>query len=462
MTPKTLLIIGYGLEGRSAYEYFRKDFEKVIILDESDHPKFDLPDGVEFVSAKVDDYNFAGVDMIFRTPAVDPRRIKADGQQIWDESTRQSVDGMPKIWSSVNEFFSVCPTKHIIGVTGTKGKGTTATLIFQMLTKSGVKAHLGGNIGVPVLDLLSKISPDDVVVLELSSFQLWDFVGAPEVAVMLKVEPEHLDVHTNYEDYKKAKSNLFKNMNDGLLVYYPEGQDVPSLVAASKLPKLPYLMSDNPESCVVNDDKFTIEGQPICSTSNMKLIGRHNYENICAAVTSTWFYSQNILAIQGIIKSYRGQPYRMQDIGTISTPSITFYNDAISGVPTAAIAAMHAVDGPKIMLMGGKDRGIDLEPMVAEAGEAGVVGVVLTGETAVALEKMFIAKGYSPESILNLGMVRMDVVVPESIRLAKSLNAISIILSAGCSSFDLYRDYTDRGDQFDKAVRSILERSIIE
>jgi UDP-N-acetylmuramoylalanine--D-glutamate ligase len=486
MQAKTLLIIGYGLEGRSAYEYYvgKKDseFSRVIILDEAEKPKFELPEGVEFVSGKVEEYDFSGVDLIIRTPAVDPRRIKIAGQQVWDEVTRQSkekivIDGeevkVPKIWSLVNEFFEVCPTRHIVGVTGTKGKGTTATLIHEMLLASGFNSHLGGNIGVPVMDLLESTETEDYVVLELSSFQLWDFVGSPETAILLKIEPEHLDVHTGFEDYAKAKGNLFTNMTSGNIVHFSKNEIVNSLVEDFREKRdvnaggiegvrMHGYMDDNDNlACKVLDGKFVIAGQIICETSEMKLIGEHSYENICAAITAVWSYTQDIDSISSIIKTYKGQSHRLQLVGK-TDGGLEFYDDSIGVVPTATVAAMRAVKGSKIMLLGGKSRGLDLSQLATEALSMNVVGVVLTGETAGLIERLFVEVGFDAASIVNLGMSKMDQVVPAAIKLARVKGADAVILSSGCPSFDLYKDYIDKAEQFSAAISPYLDQDELE
>jgi UDP-N-acetylmuramoylalanine--D-glutamate ligase len=443
MKINQLVIIGYGVEGKSAYEYYRDKAQEIIVLDEKE-PKFEVPAGVRFVQAKVEDYDFSEADLIIRTPAVDPRRIQGQGSRAKGEE--------PKIWSLVNEFFAVCPTKHIIGVTGTKGKGTTATLVYLMLLKAGLKAHLGGNIGVPVLDLLPQIQPNDVVVLELSSFQLWDFVGKPETAILLKIEPEHLDIHKDMQDYKDAKANLFKTMHGGRLVYYKDNEISNELATRFVHEKHSYLDPNYQLSCYVENDHFKIDGYEICHVDDMKLIGEHNYQNVCAAITAVWPYTQDVVAMRDVVSSYSGQPHRLQKVG-VSNDGIEFYDDSIGVVPTATIAAMQAVKAPKIMLLGGKSRGLDLSEMADAVMKQNVAGVVLSGETTDLIAGLLEERGFSSEALFKLPGSRMNEVVPAAVALARETRAKAIVLSSGNPSFDLYKDYVDKAEQFLAAIK---------
>ena len=192
-----IAIAGFDREGKSSYQYFLARGHSLTILDQNE--KTGVPDGALAVLGAnyLDDLDRFG--LIVRTAGLPPRVIFA---------ANPNLDSA-KITTQINEFFKACPTKNIIGITGTKGKGTTSTLIYRMLTEASLDAHLAGNIGLPALEILPKLTADSWVVLELSSFQLTDLKSSPHIAVCLMVEPEHLDWHVDMADYVASKGQLF-------------------------------------------------------------------------------------------------------------------------------------------------------------------------------------------------------------------------------------------------------------
>ena len=212
-----IALLGFGLETQSAMKFLAKKYKdaEFEIYDQRAESKIEAPRNAK-IFLGVKDFSGVEADLVVRTPAVNPHRLSS------------------KITSVTNLFFENCPAK-IIGVTGSKGKGTTASFVAEILKSAGVKTHLLGNIGIPALDKIDEISPNDAVVYELSSFQLWDAQKSPFIAILNNIEPDHLDVHDGFDDYVAAKMNIaLKLTRNDFFIYNSENQDVEMAVENSK------------------------------------------------------------------------------------------------------------------------------------------------------------------------------------------------------------------------------------
>lgn len=422
-----IAIAGFGSEGLSAYRYYSPKSVDITIYDENTQPTEKLPKGVKFVTGKGCFNDLTGFDVVVRFPGIHPSRIKTDG-----EMTSMAI-----------EFFKACPAP-IIGVTGTKGKGTTSSLITKMLETAGQTVHLVGNIGVPALDELPKIKSDDVVVFELSSFQLWDMKQSPQVAVVLMVEPEHLDIHTDLEDYLQAKSNIarWQGENDAV-IYHPSNKLSAKVARVGLGKKIRYL---HPEGADISGDYLTIDGHRICSVKDFGLPGEHNYENIAAAVTASWHFSQNAMAFKQAITSFRGLPHRLQLVKEID--STKYYDDSFAANPASTRVAVHTFKEPLVLIAGGYRReGSRLSEIAKAATQKHVKHTILMGETAEELGSLIKKRGSSHYTVIK---GKMDEAVELSRRFAKPGDVV--LLSPGCPSFDQYINFEERGIAFQKAL----------
>lgn len=430
-----IAILGFGGQGQSAFEYWNNAENEITICDTDAELK--VPDGVQ--SQLGDDYlkDLEQFDLLVRTPALHPRDIVA----------ANSPDVLDKVWSNTNEFFKVCPTKNVIGVTGTKGKGTTSTLIARMLEAAGKRVHLGGNIGIPPLELLKdNIQPEDWVVLELANFQLIDLKFSPHIAVCLMVEPEHMDWHEDFDEYIAAKQQLFINQAENdVAIYYAANENSLSVADASTGKLVPYY--EKPGATVENA-VITIADTQICKTSELKLLGKHNWQNACAAVTAVWEITQNVEAIRSVLMSFAGLEHRLEFVREVD--GVKYYDDSFGTTPETAIVAIEAFEQPKVVILGGSDKGSNYEKLVETVKSGNVRTVVAIGKMGEVIADLLRKTDYT--NIVDGGKTMSKIV-------ASAKNAAQpgdvVLLSTACASFDMFENYKDRGEQFQAAVKKL-------
>jgi UDP-N-acetylmuramoylalanine--D-glutamate ligase len=442
-----IALIGFGLEAKSAYDFLSKKFAQAefYIYDEKPESKVELPQGVNFYG---DFHDLAQIeaDLIVRTPAVNPRRLP------------QNI----KITSVTNLFFEHCPAP-IIGVTGSKGKGTVSSFIAEILRAAGVKTHLVGNIGVPALDNLAQIKAEDVVVYELSSFQLWDLERAPHIAILNNIEPDHLDVHDGMTDYIAAKMNIARKQQEGdFFSYNHENQTVEKAVENLRSALKAELQAfPNFDLAHVAENQFFWGNEAIFGVDILKLPGEHNQKNACAAMIATFdFLREKGLEMEDIfaawqegLSKFEGLPHRLKFVRELN--GVKFYDDSIATTPGSAIAAIKSFVQPKILILGGSDKGADLSELISEivdSSEDEIRKVILIGVEANKLAERLKAKHFT--RVENLGLkTDINQIVKTAFNSAKSGDVV--VMSPAHASFDMFKSYADRGEQFVKAVEGL-------
>jgi len=332
------------------------------------------------------------------------------------------------LYSPVRLFFDLCPSGNIIGVTGTKGKGTTASLIFKILKQAGKRGFLGGNIGIAPFDFLGKIKKNDWVVLELSSFQLEDMEASPRMAVITNFTPEHLspadpnnpNYHPSLADYKKSKANIFK--------YQFQGD---STVAN---PKLKWIKTKG--------KLFYFEKSSLSS----RLLGGHNRENIGAAVLAARLAGARGADIARAVRNFRGLPHRIEPVREVD--GVKYYDDSFATTPEATITALESFDMPVILLVGGADKSSDFKKLAREIKKRVKFAVLLDGKATPRIKKELLLAGYPASRMKLVYNIR------DAVREAKkrSVAGDAVLLSTACASFGMFKNYKERGEQFKKQI----------
>ncbi|MES2876241.1 MAG: UDP-N-acetylmuramoyl-L-alanine--D-glutamate ligase [Patescibacteria group bacterium] len=426
-----IALAGFGQEGRISYDYWNRDGNQLTIVDERDAVE-GLPEGTLTILGAGAFAKLSEFDLVIRSPGINPKRLPYED----------------KVWSATNEFFEKCPAP-IIGVTGTKGKGTTSSLIASILRAAGKTVHLVGNIGVPALGELASIGADDIVVYELSSFQLWDVKKSPHVAVMLMIEPDHLDIHDDMNDYLNAKLNIVRHQteNDVSIVHR-------SLSDVITLPpnRTSYMKYPDEDTVYAKDGWFYVKHQKFIQTSVLQIPGLHNIENACAAIAAAGSilssaYDSELEAIfkEGL-SSFAGLPHRLKFVAEKN--GVEYYDDSIATTPGSAIAAIRSFERPKVLLLGGHDKGAGYDELmsVCREADAKIIAIGANGDNLVEL-----AAQHGVTCVRETG--DMPAIVARADEIAQPGDVV--ILSPAAASFDMFKSYADRGDQFIAAVRSL-------
>jgi len=430
-----IAIAGYGLEGESNYRYWSSDPSNIISIVDQRKPDIEIPSGVETIISEDAFEKLQDFDLVIRTAGLAPNKIKTNG----------------RIWSATNEFFAKCPAQ-IIGVTGTKGKGTTASLITSILESAGKKVWLLGNIGIASLKYLPEIKTEDVVVYELSSFQLWDLEYSPHIAVVLLIEPDHLNIHTDFDDYIDAKANIRRYQKTGdICIFHPTNIFSFKIAGTSKLGKtIRYGVAED-GGVYEKEQAFYQFEHKICSVEALQLIGRHNIDNACAAISVARVLELTDDIIETGLRGFHGLPHRIEFLREIN--GVKYYNDSFSSAPSATVAAIKSFNQPEIIILGGIDKGSDFTELAdLISTKDNIKAIIVMGEIRNKL-KDILTKSNSNIRIETTDFTNLMPIVERARSYAQPGDVI--ILSPGCASFDMFKDFYERGEKFREIVNNL-------
>ena len=425
-------------------EFLLKQKALITVFDQKEDFDFRVDDlkklGVNFILGPNYLKNgLNGFDFVFRSP----------GFSLNLPQLKQAARDGATITSSTKLFFDQCPGK-IIGVTGTKGKGTTTSLIYKILKEDGKDVFLAGNIGNPMLDLLPEIKSDSWVVLELSSFQLEDLKKSPHLSVVLFVSQEHLDHHTDIKDYHQAKANIVRFQQQGdLAVFNADDENSVSFAKFTKGQKYYFSRVKKTNGAYVLNNQIFVFDKLLGSVNDLKLIGKHNQENVCAAATAGFLAKASLSAIKKAVFDFAGLEHRLEKVATID--GIDFYNDSFATNPESSIVAIQAFKKPIILIAGGSDKGSDYTELGQEIASSTVKALVLIGQMAQKIKQAVLEAGFKGEIIFE--PKTMDEILDKALSKAKSGDIV--LLSPACASFGMFKDYKDRGNQFKDGIKAL-------
>ncbi len=448
---KKIAIIGLGVSNIPLIDYLHDFQAKITVFDKRNEEKID-----KGVLEKIENYkisknfgenylsNLKDFDIIFKSPSCRP-----DLPEIEAEVKRGAI-----LTSEIEKFLELAPCK-IIAVTGSDGKTTTTSLIYEIV-KQKYKAYLGGNIGIPLFTKIKEMQPEDIVVLELSSFQLMTMKKSPDIAVVTNVTPNHLDIHKSYEEYIEAKKNIFLNQNeDNTLVLNYDNEITKNFAKTAKSKVIFFSSKEKIENGVIYDDgiiKVSEDGlrRHLLKLKDTHLRGTHNAENICAAVAAT----KGLVQIEdqiNAIKGFEGVPHRIEFVREINGSK--WYNDSIASSPTRTIAGLNSFDEEIVLIAGGYDKHLDYEPIAKPILDK-VKTLILLGQTSGKI--LNAVKEKQGELGIRIDIFKVDTLeeAVEKAKMEAKPNQV-VLFSPASASFDMFKNFEERGNKFKELVKNL-------
>ncbi|MBD5646024.1 UDP-N-acetylmuramoyl-L-alanine--D-glutamate ligase [Clostridium botulinum] len=444
---KKVAVVGIGVSNRPLIKFLVKLGAKVTAFDKKHREKLgsislELEEiGVDLVLGENYLDKLDGYDVIFKTPSMRidrPEFVKAKQSGAY-------------ITSEMEEFIKYCPAK-VFGITGSDGKTTTTTLVYEMLKKEGYRTWVGGNIGTPLFANIEEMKEDHMVVLELSSFQLMTMDVSPEISLITNLSPNHLDVHKDFEEYVWAKKNIFKYQSSNDLLVLNKDDDLTNGMeneALGDVLKFSLVGKVYNGACLSNN-KLTIQGKEVCDSKDINLKGRHNVANLLAAFCMVNKYV-SIDSMKYVATNFSGVEHRCEFIREVN--GVKYYNDSIASSPSRTLAGLNSFEKPVILIAGGYDKKIPFEPL-AEGGYDKIKILILMGDTKNKIKSAF-------EKVISYKKCEMEIVIvnsmEEAVKVADDMaeKGDIITLSPACASFDMYPNFEIRGNEFKNIVNSL-------
>lgn len=437
---KTVGFVGMGVSNLPVIRLFLSVGAKCIVRDKNDLSKREFYNelcsaGVEFISGEKY-LDCISESLLFLSPAVRPDLKGLD----------EARENGTRVTSEMEEFFRLCPCKKI-AVTGSDGKTTTTTLIAKLLTAEGYKVWLGGNIGVNLFATLDEISDSDYAVVELSSFQLMKLSESPDVAVVTNVAPNHLDWHTDMNEYVSAKKRIFEFQNEeSVLVLNLDDEYCRSFVNEAR-GEVRTISGNNFDGMIYFDESGIVSKEcgKLVNDSDIRIVGRHNRYNYSAAYSAVKHLVSSETLVR-VAREFGGVEHRIEFVREIN--GVKFYNSSIDSSPSRTTACVNAFNSPLIVICGGYDKNIPYEPLGALFADK-VKYAVLCGATASKIASVLDAVGYDKYEVVN----NFESAV--SVAAEHSESGDNIVLSPASASFDMFRNFEERGNRFKSIVNSL-------
>lgn len=454
LKSKTVMFCGLGKSNMPFLEVLAKNGTDIIAYDGKPSDKID-DSIIEILKSYQNIRCYLADESAWRlTPDV---LVRTPGMNFYSEKIKNMRKENVIVTSEMEIFFDYCPCP-IIGITGSDGKTTVTSIIAEILKRDGKTVHVGGNIGKPLLPEIEKISKNDIAVVELSSFQLMSMRRSPELAVITNISPNHLDIHSDMNEYVNAKKQIFLHQNafSNTVLNYDNAETRKfadevrgEITFFSFREKLSNGVWKDKDNNIISSENGT--DKLIMNTDDIKIPGNHNIENYLAAIACV----RDIVSKESITetaKEFKGVRHRIEFVREVG--SVKFYNDSIASTPTRTISgALSVFDGSITLIAGGYDKKLTFTELASKINEK-VSVLVLLGNTSKKIKnEVQRSKNYNPEKLKIFTAKTMAEAVITAYE--NSPPGSVVILSPACASFDLYKNFEERGNDFKNLVNKI-------
>ena len=451
---KYVAIMGMGVSNTPLIKYLMDLDANITVFDKKTEDELGkslieeyLLQGVQFSLGE--DYlnNLHGYDVIFRSPGIRP-----DIPPIQKEIDRGAM-----LTSEIEQLIELCPAK-VIGVTGSDGKTTTTTLIYKMLVEEGHHCYLGGNIGTPIFAQIDEMTPEDIIVLELSSFQLMTLRKSPNISVVTNVSPNHLDIHKSYQEYIDAKKNIFKYQTENDIVVLNYDNDITRDFSVEAKGEVRFFSRRQKleKGVMLEDNEIKIvdgsKKESVINIDDILLLGMHNVENACTAIAAV----KDLVKVDTIVKvltTFKGVEHREEFVRELN--GVKWYNDSIGSSPTRTIAGLASFKEKVILIAGGYDKHLDYTDMGKYILDH-VKILILLGQTKEKIKQATLKEQKERDNGEVLPIFECST-LEEAVEIAykNSVNGDIVFFSPASASFDMFKNFVERGRKFKDLVNNL-------
>ena len=427
---KNIAILGYGKEGKSTYKFLRKYIDtKITIIDRNENlyeqnEELKKDTNIDIVVGENYLDNLDIYDIIIKSPGV---KIPHD--------TNENI--INKIYSQMELTLEIYK-ERVIGVTGTKGKSTTSSLLYKVLKEQDIDCYLLGNVGNPIFDYIEDISDESLLIIEMSSYQLEMVNYSPHIGIILNLYEEHLNYHETKDDYFLSKLNMFKYQKESdYCLYTSDNKNVKTYLNDTYISN----KLDIKKEFVINGDEILFNDKVIYKKSNKRLLkGNHNLTNILFILRIVLLLGYDIDKAVESISTFKPLEHRMEYVGVYN--GITYYNDVIATIPEATINCLNSLPGVDTLILGGLDRGINYELLIDYLKTSEVKNFICMPES-----------GYKiADALVNKNTYKVET-LEEAVKIAKEVTKNICVLSPAASSYNQFKNFEEKGKLYKELIK---------